>query len=354
MPAVVEISEPTLSMGYLLALFEAMEVSPEHLRRLFQQAGVAPGLAAQSTARLTPAQFAQIYRTLALEWDDEMPRLFARPMRVGSLKVTGISLLDAKNLLGALYRWGVVLRLLQDEFDLDVRVGPEHSHIVLARASRAAPGIPFKPQAQDLTLKLLHGLSSWLVMRRLPLNRVDFAFPAPPFAAEYQTLYPGPVRFDQAESALQIDTAYLHLPVRRTRQELVQFVHRAPQDWIFATFKEALLSQRLRDYLAAQLPVSAGVDDAARALHMSTRTLHRRLNDEGSSFQKVKDALRRDMAVQMLTRSRSPIAAISADLGFDSAASFHRAFRLWTGDTPSAYRASAQGKAAMRGLREAA
>ena len=71
---------------------------------------------------------------------------------------------------------------------------------------------------------------------------------------------------------------------------------------------------------------------------MSLRTLHRRLAQEGTSYQSIKDELRCDIAIQKLSRGYEPLAAISADLGFDSTASFHRAFRGWTGDTPGAYR----------------
>lgn len=328
-------SAQTISMAYLTALLDAMEVTRGEARNLLAEVGIAPGLLDQPAARVTESQFARLYKTLANRLDDEMPRLFSRPLRVGSLKITGISLLDGKNLLGALYRWAIVLRLLQDDFELDIHVGPDLTRIALVQPEGAQP---CKPLALDLMLKLIHGVASWLVVKKLPLTQVDFSFPRPPFAADYQELYPGPVLFDQEVSALHLDSAFMQLPVRRTRPDLVAFVHRAPEDWVFASFKEELLSLKLRDYLAAQLPMSATAESAADALHVSVRTLHRRLADEGTSFQKIKDALRRDLAVQMLTRGRSPIASIGAHLGFDSTASFHRAFRGWTGDTPGAYR----------------
>ncbi|MCW7537326.1 AraC family transcriptional regulator [Aquabacterium sp. A7-Y] len=329
------VSSPTISMGYVHALCSAMELTPEQLPGCLEEAGIAPWLAGQPAARVTEQQVATLYRLLALRLDDEMPRLFSRPLRPGALKFTCLSLLDAGSLQVALHRWSRVLRLLQDDFHLELTAGADTSRVALIEHAGASP---CKPVALDLMLKLIHGVASWLVGRRIPLVGVDFSFERPSFAAEYQALYPGPVRFAQPETALLMESAHLQLPVRRSRHELKDFLRRAPEDWLFVSFKQELLSQRLREHLLARLPLAATAESTAQALHVSVRSLHRHLADEGTSFQRVKDELRRDLAVQKLTRSREPMATIAAELGFDSTASFHRAFKGWTGDTPGAYR----------------
>lgn len=328
-------SPPTISMAYVHAVCTAMEVPPATMAALLERVGIASGLLQQRTARLTEAQFAALYRLVVAYADDEMPRLFSRPLRPGALKFTCLSLLDARNLAVALHRWSHVLHLLQDDFTLEVDPAQPICRVALIESPAARP---CKPVALDLMLKLIHGVASWLIGRRIPLIRVDFSFERPAFAAEYQALYPGPVRFDQPCTAMHLEAGYLQMPVRRTKPELNEFLRRAPEDWLFVSFKDELLSQRLREHLARQLPRTLTAEDAAAALHVSTRTLHRRLGEEGTSFQRVKDELRRDIAVQKLTRTREPMSAIAAELGFDSTASFHRAFKGWTGDTPGVYR----------------
>lgn len=329
---------PTLSMAYQLAVLEAMGCTRADMRALLEAADMSPALLDQPAARVTEHQFARIYRMRVMDQDDEMPGLFARPMRIGALKTTGLVLMDAKTLHGALLRWSMVLRLLQDEFELQVEEDREDgglSRIVL-HCPAGAP--PCKPLALDLILKLIHGLSSWFVGFQLPVVRVDFSFAAPGHAADYGSLYPGPVRFGQPQTALVLETHLMELPLRRTRSELIDFVYRAPQGWLFASFHQTLLGLRVRELLAQHLPAQLPVDEVAAALAMSVRTLHRHLAREGTSFQRVKDDLRRDLAVQRLTQTDLPIALIGAELGFDSPASFNRAFRTWTGDTPGAYR----------------
>jgi AraC-like DNA-binding protein len=76
----------------------------------------------------------------------------------------------------------------------------------------------------------------------------------------------------------------------------------------------------------------------ATHLHLSARTLHRQLKEEGASLQQLKDAVRRDVAVAQLQRSKRPIKQIAALAGFQNEKSFSRAFKSWTGQTPEAFR----------------
>ena len=84
----------------------------------------------------------------------------------------------------------------------------------------------------------------------------------------------------------------------------------------------------------------ASVAKVAMAHGINTNIVHgwRKLAREGSSFQKIKDALRRDLAIQRLVKTQESIGHVAASLGFDNLPSFHRAFLAWTGSTPGAYR----------------
>lgn len=327
----------TISMTYVQAVFDAIRLDADAARAALGEAGIAPALYGDTAARVTERQFATLYRALAIALDDEMLGLYGRPLRPGALKFTCLGLLGATGLEQALHRWTQFLRLLQDDVGLEVRRDGALCRVALV----PCPGAPARsPLAADLMLKLIHGVASWLVGRALPLDHVDFAFERPAFAAEYRTLYPGPVRFEQPASALAFAASCLALPVRRTAQEVPGFVRRAPEGWMFPAFAVERLALRVREQLSRHLLDGHTASQVARALNVSLRTLHRRLAEEGTSFQQIKDELRRDLAIERLTRTAQPIGRIGAELGFDSAGSFHRAFRTWTGQTPGAYRAA--------------
>ncbi len=73
-----------------------------------------PGLLVEASARVTEEQFSTLYPTLAIELDDEMPGIFSRPFRDGTLKVLSLSLLDAPNLETAPHRF---LLFVLDDLD---------------------------------------------------------------------------------------------------------------------------------------------------------------------------------------------------------------------------------------------
>jgi AraC-like DNA-binding protein len=80
------------------------------------------------------------------------------------------------------------------------------------------------------------------------------------------------------------------------------------------------------------------MQQVATSLHMTTRTLRRKLLEEGTNFQQLKDNIRRDIAIQYLSRPDMSIATIGQILGFCEPGAFTRAFKKWTKMAPSTYR----------------
>ena len=71
-------------------------------------------------------------------------------------------------------------------------------------------------------------------------------------------------------------------------------------------------------------------------------TVRRRLQEEGASYQSIKDQLRRDLAISYLSHSTRSVMDIALELGFSERSAFHRAFRKWTGASPGEFRRTLQ------------
>ena len=95
------------------------------------------------------------------------------------------------------------------------------------------------------------------------------------------------------------------------------------------------LQKRLKSQLSYGFPV---IEDAAKTLHMTKRTLMRKLKEEGTSYQQIKDLVRRDRAIYLLTQHSMPLGDIAEAVGFSDPAVFARAFKGWTGVSPREYR----------------
>lgn len=328
-------SSPTVPIQFIHNLLAGARVSSAQKVACIRRAGISMRLLDEGGARITIEQFSVLYRLLAKELDDETPGMFSRPLRGGTLKFLCLGLIGSHNLVSALHRFTQFFRVLLDdlEFVLDSRGGLVR--LVLAAKSEQVRQNRF---AQEMLLKLVHGLLSWLGGRKMPLARIDFMFPPPVYVSEYVFLYPGPAHFEQPLTALYFEPEQLQRPLRQDQHALGDFLLRAPADWMFVSLAERIVSHRVREYLQTRLSQPNTVEQTARALCFSLRTLSRRLREEGTSFQAIKDELRRDVAIEQLTRTRLPVALIGEQVGFEDPTTFHRAFKKWTGSPPSAYR----------------
>ncbi|MGQ4880549.1 AraC family transcriptional regulator ligand-binding domain-containing protein [Billgrantia sp. LNSP4103-1] len=325
----------TVSMHFVNELFrgvpEADAARPGYLAR----AGISPFLLTAPHGRVTVEQFATLYRLLVNDRDDETPGFFTRPLRGGTLKLLCLSVLEAPTLKVALHRFTLFFRIVLDDFGYEYDV---HDGLVRVALVEHRPPAGSRILVHELMLKLFHGIASWMIARKIPPLMMECAYAQPAHSADYLYFYPGKGSFERPQTAIYFDAALLEQPIRQTKKHLGAFLRRAPADWFYVSFEERLVSHRVREHLARHLATSGSVEDVARALHMSVRTLARRLAAEGTHFQAVKDEFRRDFAVQALTRSERPLPVIADELGFRDLACFSRAFKAWTGNSPAAYR----------------
>ena len=107
----------------------------------------------------------------------------------------------------------------------------------------------------------------------------------------------------------------------------------------WTTPRETPFRREVEAKLAPLLPGgAAGIDAVARTMGVSRQTLYRRLKEEGFTFEHVLDDLRRRLATRYIGREGMSAKAAAYRLGFSDPAAFSRAFKRWTGRSPSDYR----------------
>lgn len=299
-----------------------------------REARITPGMLKRASTRITAEQLETFSRHAMQQLDDEALGWFSRPLPWGSYGMLVRASLSAPELGTALKRWCRHHRLLTQDlvFELEVQDG---GAVVTLHEQR--PLGAMREFCLLTSLRNLHGVACWLVDSRIPLQAVDFPFAAPPHRAVYPLLFPGPVNFDAPAASLRFDAAYLALPLRRDERALQAMLQRALRLVVLPYRRDRLLVQRVRERLAAD-PAAADAGALASALHVSVRTLHRQLADEGASLQALKDAARRERAIELLRRSGMPLKQVAHAVGFRNDKSFARAFRAWTGQSPGAFR----------------
>jgi len=154
----------------------------------------------------------------------------------------------------------------------------------------------------------------------------------------------GPIHFGRTENGMVLPREALQLPLRSADPRLLATADALAQRELSSGSRPASadLSPRvaaiLRE-LVSEEPLRARA--AATRLHMSVRTLQRRLEDEGTSFGALADAVRREEAEALIGDASVPLGEIAFRAGFSDFAAFSRAFRRWTGKAPGAARDTA-------------
>lgn len=161
----------------------------------------------------------------------------------------------------------------------------------------------------------------------------------PAHASEYDLLFPCAQVFGAPNSSLVFPARYLSLPLLQDERTLKHFLERSPADLLSRPDEGDSLSSQLRRLLSRDRTPWPDLEAVAQHLHISPQTLRRHLREEGTSFQALKDELRRDIAIYHLGRADLSLQEIAEQLGFSEPSAFHRAFKKWTGLTPGAYRA---------------
>ncbi|MDO5288297.1 MAG: AraC family transcriptional regulator [Pseudomonadota bacterium] len=311
-----------------------------------RRAQIAPSPQGQWPARVSALQFERLCHAAMQELDDEAPGWFSRPLPWGSYGLLARASATAPTLGVALARWCRHHGLLTRDVTLHLHTEGGSARVAIHEHRDMGALREF---ALLSLLRNVHGLACWWVDSHIALRAAHFPFAAPPHAAVYGALFPGPLRFGAPQAALHFDAGYLALPLRRDGPALDAMLRRALPLMVLPYRRDRLLAKRVRQLLHERASHTAAT--LAAELGMSTRTLHRQLAAEGAQLQTLKDQARRARACELLLRTHQPLKHIAQATGFGNDKSFIRAFRAWTGQTPEQYRH--QGGQALASIKKA-
>ena len=323
---------PITFVRAIVAAYVARGMDPA---QALHAAQIEPKLLRKSSARITATQMEVVSGAAMQELDDEGLGWFSRRLPWGSYGMLVRASLTAPNLGVALQRWGRHHGLLTQDIDVQVRVQDGVAQLQLHEAHDLGT---YREFCVVSVLRNALGVACWLTDSRIPLLRTTLQFAAPVHRASYRVLFDGPTEFGAPTHSLQFDVGYLSLPVRRDEAALQRMLQRALLLTVRPYRRDRLLVEKVRHTLAQHPEHSRNAEDLAVWLNLSTRTLHRQLKEEGASLQQLKDAVRRDLAIDLLHRSQRPLKQIAQAAGFQNEKSFIRAFKGWTGQTPDEVR----------------
>ncbi len=194
----------------------------------------------------------------------------------------------------------------------------------------------------DAALAMLTRMCRLICGDQFRLHSVSFKRPRPQDIKPYFEFFACELSFDQTDNRLHIPLSFADETLAGANPELALLNDKVVTRRLARIDKGDIVA-RVRAVVLEQLPQGGISDDTvARVLHMSVRTLHRRLVEADSSFRALLVEMRRDLAEAYIMDNSLTLTEISLLLGFSEPSSFSRAFKSWTGAAPSDARQARQ------------
>ena len=300
--------------------------------------GVDPELLRDPEARLPQTIATRLWLAAGeLTQDSNLGIRVAEGIQPGALGALGYALRTSETLGMSFQRLCRYHRLLHDAADVKLAVHPDRavlSHYLFI------PGGPVRPISEYV-------LAGWLLFSRqstgvhwTPLE-VRFPHPQPDDTSELRRLFGCTMKFGHDRSELIFSRDLLEKPLLKADPNLQAILEAQVVAMVAKLPKGEAATDAVRRYVAGELcNGEPKLEHIAPRLHMSPRTLHRRLEQEGTNFRQVLTEVRRELATRHLMERQLPVGEIAFLLGFSEPSAFHRAFKRWTGLAPLAYRES--------------
>ena len=217
---------------------------------------------------------------------------------------------------------GVELVLLEEGDDARLRVV-------------VRPGLRTSRHGPEFTLALAC-IAGHQYVQAFAIREVSFQHPPPEDCTEHRRVFGPGVSFGRPENELRIDRALLEAPLRDADANLCSYLERHLEELLARAIAPALVDRARRAITDGMRGGGTlGVDEVAARLHMSARSLQRRLKHDGVLFNQLADEVRRDLAMAYLAEPKLSVGEVAFLLGFAEVSTFHRAFKRWTGGTPA-------------------
>ena len=323
------------SAGILWRIIESYGMDPEPM---FKAQGFDLEWPIEPGTRLSYESLDRVRAHAAEKSGDEFFGLRAaqvtHPSQLGAL---GYAWLASDNLYSAFERMHRYVRVLNDRGHFDLR---ESGDLLIVTLSVAQDSLNARVR-DDAQLAYLVRMCRMNAGAAFNPQYVSFRHAAPDEVLPYEELFRAPVRFGSQHNEMALTLEQAKQPLPTSNPLLAQMNERVAKQRL-ASLDANDIPNRVRGAIMDQLSSGEVSDESvAEELHMTSRTLHRKLKQHDVSFRSLLKDVRRDLAMHYIADESLTLTEITFLLGFSEMSSFSRAFKTWNGISPSEARANA-------------
>jgi AraC-like DNA-binding protein len=329
------VSRPSISTVLVAPLVRALEREPKALGELFAKTDLTKEIVADAEARVSPAQFCVAWaEAVRLSGDPALALAIADSTPAGAFGIVEYVCRSQRTVRDALEQWCRYLAILDDAVDVGLVDHGEHTSLRVLRESEAPA-----PASHELCFALVVARARELAPG-VHVSEVRYAHRTnDAVVARHRKFFDAPVVFGARRTEIVFDKDVLDITLATADENLLAILVPTAEAKRVRRSKDPPLTEQVTRALRAALSNDdAQLDVIAKRMGMTERSLQRRLKDEGSSFQTLREQTRRELADRYLGEDLS-LSEIAFLLGFSEPSAFFRAFKRWTGKTPLEHRA---------------
>jgi len=321
---------------WVKGIAEALKAEGLDVAALFNEAGLDMAALSDPDSRFPTEKISLLWELAVTRSGNPAVGLaHAKIVRPASFDVVAYTMMSSPHLLGILERVSRYVDIISDAASLTI-TGDDEGYRMILELFGGDQTVP--RQRFEFDLMMILSFCRWVTNRDLRPVALELRFPPPADLHPYQDAFKCPLRFSAQVNALLFAHSDVIAPLPTAHPVLAEVHERIAKEHLHR-LDHAHLSGRVRAAIIRRLPDGEPRrTDIANALKVRERTLHRRLEAEGTSFQHLLDDTRRELARQYLGQTDVSLADATYMLGFAKQSSFFRASKRWFGMSPRLYR----------------
>ncbi len=331
---------PSIAATSTLAMVRAAEARGARTADLLEDAGLTRESLEDPDARIPGPTVLAIWTALRQRTGDPTLQLSAPTcLPFGAYRVIDYLVAASATVGDGVRRFARFFGLVAEAVSLTIDEDREEHRLRLLMAD----GRPVPPVYVDYVFAALVSRIRMRIQPDLSVLRVELRQSEPESSSAYTQLFRAPVHFGATADRLCFSDDGWRAPTVDADEALAHLLEDHARILAQRMPREASgFRAEVQRAIAAALPEARSAADVARALHVSVRTLQRKLVATGTTFREVSEAVAGQLAAEYLTDPSVSISEVAFLLGFSDQSSFHRAFRRWTGESPGRWRRHAR------------
>lgn len=326
---------------YLHTLAELLRTIGVDERDLILRVGLDPARLNSTDLRVSQAQASEfVTRAIIESGEPGLGIMLARELRLPLHGALGTAVMSSPTLEEALELMTRYLTLRAPHLKVEKHLSGQNAHYTVSCDVELGPLQGF---VLDAVLYGCVSMGAQLTGAAVPGTRILRRGPEPNHFHRFRRVVGVPVEYGAHEDALVIPVSQLAQPVRFSNEQLAESSREQCEEALKQLTEDAGFACRVRRVIETSHPFPPKLARVASTLFVSERTLKRRLQEEDASFQSLVDQVRLERAQDLLGTTGMNLSQIADALGYADAANFTRAFKRWTGLSPSHFRARETG-----------